>query len=178
MADSDAKEFDLASSDYTEIRVVASGAVASGEFVPDATYATPHHFAIAEAEAADDEYAAVIKAGRVKVAVDTGIVATAGQKAYFIAADNEVTDVAADGDYFIGYFAEAVAATDTHGYIVFDGTIESNAIGVGAVVGAGMELGDISDVDLATSAPANTEQLTYISADTNWQPKPADDGAD
>ncbi len=112
-----AKIFELYGSDYNETKALAlADAKVAGDFV---TMEDSYGFFLIGG-AIGDELIAITKADRVLVQRIAAQTWKAGEALYYVAATDDVSNVAG-ADILIGYATEAVAAAVTHGMMSFDG---------------------------------------------------------
>jgi hypothetical protein len=117
-----AKDFELLSKDYEEIKTVPTGSArVAGEFD---TFNETHGFYLIDHSAADitasKEATLITKADRVKVDKTTGETWVAGEVVAWVAGTGKVSNVIGT-DIYIGKVVEAAASADTAGVISFDG---------------------------------------------------------
>lgn len=119
-----AKECELFSKTYEEIRVVPSAAAVAGEVL---TYADTLGFMLvdhdAAAVAANETAALIIKAEKCKVIKNSGETWAPGEVVYWDDGNSWFTNVAGALDV-AGIIIEDAASAATVGYIRFDGTAE------------------------------------------------------
>lgn len=119
-----AKEAELLSKTYEEMRVIPAAAAVAGEVVK---YNDILGFMLVDftaAQVAAGETAALItKAEKVKVIKNTGETWVPGEAVYWDVANSEFTNVAGTLDV-AGKIIEDVASTPVIGYIAFDGNAE------------------------------------------------------
>ena len=119
-----AKECELFSKTYEEIRVVPGAAAVAGEVL---TYGDTLGFMLVDhdsaAVAAGESAALIVKAEKCKVVKNTGEVWAPGEVIYWDAGNSWFSNVAGALDV-AGICIEDVASAVLVGYIAFDGTAE------------------------------------------------------
>ncbi len=119
-----AKECELISKSYEEMRVVPAAAVVAGEVVKYNSvlgFMLIDHSAVQVA--ASESAALITKAEKCKVIKNTGEVWVPGEPVYWDPANSEFTNVPATLD-LAGHIIEDVASAPIVGYINFDGMAE------------------------------------------------------
>jgi hypothetical protein len=113
-----AKKFELLSGSYHEVKAVAGGTLAAGDFVSQQEI---DGFTLVDA-VATDEIALIVKAEKVKVEKDAGTAWVAGDALYWDAVGENVTTVLTSNT-LIGFAYEAADSAAVVGYMTFDGSL-------------------------------------------------------
>jgi predicted RecA/RadA family phage recombinase len=116
-----AKECELLSKEYDEIRVIPGAAAAAGEVLIKAQATGFHLVDFSAAQVSAGESAAfIIRAAKCKVAKKSGETWAVGEAIYWDAANNWFSNVAGALN-LCGRVHEAAVSAAVLGYIVFDG---------------------------------------------------------
>lgn len=115
-----AKELDLRSAQYSELKYTPGGAVPAGEFT---VVNDINGFPIANL-VASEEGVLITKADKVMAAKDATVAVNAGEKAYFNTTNNNMTNVVG-ANILSGHFVEDAVSAATEVLVFFDGEINN-----------------------------------------------------